>query len=95
MAHSDTEQEAPAGLFGERVRCLAHHARVAVEQVGDPGGEAQRGGVLGEHRDVRERVAADGFGQPQRGVPELLDALSEGACVGGAHRVGEVPHAHG
>ena len=77
MAHAEAEHETAVGLLGECVGHLLHRAGMPVEDRRDPSGEHEVRGAAGEMGDVRERIAADGVGQPQGGVPEPLDPPDE------------------
>ena len=72
---------------------------MAEVDVGDAGGEAQRGGDSTEVRGQSEGVAPEGLAQPQLRVAELLDSGGEGGHVRSAEILWSRPaspfHCHG
>jgi hypothetical protein len=92
VADADPEQEAAAGKFGDGLGGRRHSQRIARVDVGDAGGEGQALGARGEVGRMRERLAPDRLGNPQRSVAVLFDLARELRALDRGHPVVEEPH---
>ena len=92
MTDPEAEHESVACLFGEGVGGLLHRARMTLEDARDARREHERRRLVGEMREVRERISSDRIRYPQSRVAERLDPGGELRRLGDRHGVGERPH---
>jgi hypothetical protein len=80
VAHSETEQEAPARVVGQQPLGVGGDAGQAAEDAGHAGGDDTAFRGVEQHPGVRDRLATDGLGYPQRTEAQLVELRSRFAC---------------
>jgi hypothetical protein len=73
MRHAHAEEEAIRVRLGQRLLRRRHRHRVATPDVRDAGRDDEPLRPREQHGRMRERLAPERFGNPQRLEPELLD----------------------